>query len=128
MTVSELVLASHKAAKAKGFYDQGPRNIGELLMLTVSELSEALEAHRHGKRANPLGGDIKNVWQEINGKTMVNPYIFESDIKDSLEDELADAVIRIADMAGYLGIDLESHVLAKMSYNETRPQKHGKAY
>jgi NTP pyrophosphatase (non-canonical NTP hydrolase) len=54
--------------------------------------------------------------------------IFAKDVKDTFEDELADAVIRIADLCGYLNIDLESHIKAKMRYNETRPHKHGKEY
>lgn len=46
----------------------------------------------------------------------------------SVEFEIADAVIRIADLCGNLGIDLEAHVAAKMEYNKYRPHKHGKAY
>lgn len=126
MTISDLVLAAHGAAKERGFYDQGSRNVGELLMLIVSELSEALEAHRHDRWATQTAA--KSMWQEINGEMVINPIIFESGIKDTVEDELADAIIRIADTAGYLGIDLEAHVVAKLSYNEIRPPKHGKAY
>lgn len=42
--------------------------------------------------------------------------------------ELADAVIRIADLCGYLGIDLDTVISEKMAYNETRPFKHGKRF
>ena len=42
--------------------------------------------------------------------------------------ELADAVIRIADLCGYLGIDLDAVISEKMAYNETRPFKHGKRF
>lgn len=42
--------------------------------------------------------------------------------------ELADAVIRIADLCGHLGIDLEAAIDLKMAYNETRPFKHGKRF
>ena len=45
MNVAEIVKEIHETNKSKGFWDKD-RNIGELLMLTVSELSEALEAHR----------------------------------------------------------------------------------
>ena len=41
---------------------------------------------------------------------------------------LADAVIRIADLCGYLGIDLDTVISEKMAYNETRPFKHGKRF
>lgn len=124
MTITELVTKAHENAKRKGFYDQ-EKNIGEALMLIVSELSEALEADRHGRRS-------KKTWELVNHRvvdcTGLKPHDFACEVKDTLEDELADAAIRIADLAGYLGIDLEAHVIAKMAYNETRPQKHGKAY
>ncbi|MEI2422137.1 hypothetical protein V6O07_17795, partial [Arthrospira platensis SPKY2] len=35
----------HKNNKEKGFWDT-EKNVGELLMLVVSELGEAMEAHR----------------------------------------------------------------------------------
>jgi NTP pyrophosphatase (non-canonical NTP hydrolase) len=43
--------AVHANAKEKGFWDD-ERNIGEMLMLAVSELSEALEAFRKHDPAN----------------------------------------------------------------------------
>ena len=42
--------------------------------------------------------------------------------------ELADAVIRIADLAGALGIDLDRAIAEKMAFNEKRPYKHGKKF
>jgi len=48
MDINNLVKKAHKAAVDKGFYPEGKnKNIGELLMLVVSELGEALEAHRN---------------------------------------------------------------------------------
>jgi NTP pyrophosphatase (non-canonical NTP hydrolase) len=51
----------------------------------------------------------------------------EKELK-SFEMELADAVIRIADLAESQGIDLEWQISKKLEYNQTRPQKHGKAF
>lgn len=51
MRLNNMSQICHKAAKDKGFWDRD-RNIGELLMLVVSELSEALEADRKGDREN----------------------------------------------------------------------------
>ena len=43
MNINELIKEAHQNAVSKGFYDDGEKNIGELLMLIVSELGEALE-------------------------------------------------------------------------------------
>jgi hypothetical protein len=47
---------------------------------------------------------------------------------ESVELEIADTFIRLFDLCGFYGIDIDSHVAAKMAYNTTRPPKHGKAY
>lgn len=92
----------HENAKAKGFWDS-TRNRGELFMLIVSELGEALEAHRKGRFAN--WADFISRSSQINGvrdteeKAFV--YGFEAEIKDTFEDEIADVVIRILDYVGW---------------------------
>ena len=65
------------------------RNIGELLMLIVSELSEAFEAHRNNRfvGSNFTGLSRFNVLKS--GKVSY----FEQYIKDTFEDELADIVM-----------------------------------
>lgn len=45
---------------------------------------------------------------------------------DNFVEELADAQIRIMDMAGTMGIDLDAAIKAKMLKNADRPYKHGK--
>lgn len=104
MTIKQLCEASHQQAVRKGFWEDD-RNDGELLMLIVSELSEALEALRD---CNPKSSKIKRF--------------------TLLEEELADAVIRICDMADARGCRLEEALSAKLKYNEKRPRKHGKAF
>lgn len=53
---------------------------------------------------------------------------FESHIKDTVEDELSDAIIRILDLCGWLNIDIQRHVDLKMQYNAGREKMHGKKY
>ena len=43
----------------------------------------------------------------------------------SFQEELADAVIRIFDLAGLLKIQIGSYILEKHKYNRTRPHRHG---
>jgi len=134
MDIKELIKEHHGAMVAKGFYDcpkcngkkstcnyehseglayclkckicptckgsgiNPNKNIGELLMLIVSEMSEALEAHRIKKFAD---------WDGF--KTFIKEDFnlgFESCIKDTLGDEIADVILRIADICGYLKLDL----------------------
>ena len=45
LTLDELIKLCHDTAVEKGFWDE-PRNLGEALMLIVTELAEAMEAHR----------------------------------------------------------------------------------
>lgn len=46
----------------------------------------------------------------------------------NVAEELADVAIRLGDLCGGLGIDLESAILAKMDKNKARPRLHGKEY
>lgn len=129
MTIPELVERSHANAVNKGFYGDdgnGERNFGELIALTHSELSEALEAHRTGKDCvvDPKYYDNPDEWLDIE----LWKANFVRDIKDTTADEIADTFIRLGDLCGYLGLDIDSHIRAKMAYNATREKLHGKRY
>lgn len=125
MTITELVDKNHAAMVEKGFH-QKEKNIGEVLMLIVSELSEALDAHRKDKFFDH-DGFIEELETYARGGE-VRAGFFAGAVKDTFEDELADVVLRVADLCGMLDIDLETHIKAKMRYNASRPYKHGKAY
>lgn len=88
------------------------RNIGEALMLIVSEATEAMEGHRKGLQDEHL--------PEFT----------------AFEVELADIIIRTADLAGGTGARVAEAVVAKLNYNrnredhkiENRIKKNGKKY
>ena len=88
------------------------------LALVQSEISEALEACRKNRYADFQAFEAAGETKEA----------FEKYIKDSFEDELADALIRILELAAVQNIDMDKHIQAKMKYNDTRPYKFGKAY
>ena len=50
-SLNQLSQICHSIAKEKGFWDE-KRNIGEALMLIVTELAEAMEAYRHQDQEN----------------------------------------------------------------------------
>lgn len=136
MTISELVTRAHDNAVKHGFWDP-PLNFGTAIALIHSELSEALEEDRAGRpmtwyhcTAGNGDGTVCNPekWPdcEMAGKEDLCPYRHVK--PEGAAVELADAVIRIADLCGHLGIDLETAIAQKMAYNETRPFKHGKKF
>lgn len=114
--------------KAKGF-DVSKENIGQTLMLIVSELSEALEALRKNKRANIDLFDFDHVFQsDIIPEDERFKKAFTQSIKDTFEDEIADSFIRLFDLVGGLGIDIDFHIEQKLKFNKTREHKHGKLF
>jgi NTP pyrophosphatase (non-canonical NTP hydrolase) len=122
----------HQNNVDKGFWDE-ERNVGELLMLVVSELAEAMEAHR-GRRGNNEKEGIEsfkeliisgNNWED-NADSLKLAY--QDFIKGGFAEEIADAVIRLLDLSAGLGIDLEWHIQQKVAYNKTREKLHGKKY
>ena len=70
--------------------------VGSKLMLVVTEVAEAMEGNRKDKMDDHL------------------PH------RKMIEVELADAVIRIGDLAGALGLDLGGAIAEKMRYNANR--------
>jgi NTP pyrophosphatase (non-canonical NTP hydrolase) len=132
--MKNLIAQAHGTAKEKGFWDT-ERNVSEMLMLIVSEVAEAQEALRKNHYADK--SVITSLVQDIELEKSDEEFqmdkgiwkgLFEDKIKSSFEDEIADVAIRLFDLCGGLGIDLEKHIELKMKYNSMRGYKHGKAF
>lgn len=72
------------------------RNVPEMLMLIVSEIAEGMEGYR---------------------KDLPDTHL---PLRPMIEVELADALIRIFDLAGYLGLDLGGALIEKFRFNASR--------
>lgn len=107
MKISEMQMAAWQNSEDKGFHIGAENlNVPTKLMLIVSELSEALEEYRESK---PLRYRVASNLEKPEG----------------IAAELADVVIRVGDLAGILGFDLEDAIREKMEYNSTRAFMHG---
>ena len=129
MTIREMQKRAFQTGKEKGFFKEGePVNIDQKLLLTVGELVEAQNELRNGMP--PEAVYFHNF--EQHGETLVFDHApaFENvpAKPEGFGVELADAVIRIADLCEALGLDLEALIQLKMRYNATRPYKHGKQF
>ena len=104
LTIKKLITESHTTARSKVWWDEEV-NIGEKIALMHSELSEDLEEY--------LSQEEKKLYRGPDGKP--EGFIFE----------LADTIIRIADLCGKLDLNLEKALQIKMEFNQTRPYRHG---
>lgn len=109
--------------EAKGFHEVEYSN-EELLMMVIIELSKAVEADSGGKRADldkfygyiGMKGDFQEdpTDSEYRG-------CYSHNIKGSIEDNLASAVVKLLDLAGFRGIDIvdtDSQNFCKYDYKE----------
>lgn len=85
---------AHMTAVEHGFHDEEKPDC-YWLGLVMSEAGEAINADRKGRHA-----DTKR-FEEVMEMRCISPRVaFEGNIKDSVEDEIADIVIRLLDFAG----------------------------
>jgi len=153
-TINELRDSAYKHAKDKGFYESynelcqlvidNTKNqdkeqndfiatltnllVTQKLALIGSEINEALEAWRSNKFTALIDDELELLDLLRDKDVEMFTKMFKDKVKDTFEDELADSVIRMLELCGFLCIDIESHIKYKMEYNKTRGYKHGKEF
>lgn len=95
MSIGQIQARIHQQNREMGWWDS-PREDGTLLMLVTSEIAEAMEGFR---------------------KDLMDDHLTH---RKMAEVELADAMIRIMDIAAFHGFDLASAIVEKVDYNRTR--------
>lgn len=108
MEINELVEKAFENANNKGFWEDfaWPDN------------------HCESNKLNAIGNRLMLIVSEL-GEALE---ALRKNDEDNFKEELADVAIRLGDLCGGLGIDLEAEIIKKMDKNKDRPYKHGKAF
>lgn len=107
----ELTDRAYRIACEHGFHDV-ERSPEHWMMLVISEIGEMVEADRKNR-----GADVQGYEQS----SMSFIRTFETYIKDSTSDELADVVIRLFDFCGTIGyypVVVESYDLFRLTHGK----------
>lgn len=99
---------ANETARANGFYDNCASEISQKITALALIHEEVAEATRALRKGNPES-------EKIPGFRL-------------LEEELADIVIRVCDLAGEHNLELGAAIKAKMAFNLTREYKHGQKF
>lgn len=104
MNLNGLRDQAYEIAKSKGWHDQYRSN-SHYLCLVISELMETVNADRKNRHANINRYEAEYIYVKLKGS---DDFIekFEKYIKNTVEDELTDACIRLLDLAGLREVDL----------------------
>lgn len=111
-----LCVRAYQNAVKHGFHEQNYRDY-HYMMLIVTEISEAVNADRNGKYAN------RTMFEKNFDTPQTNPvshwiFCYEVFIKDTVEDEFADAAIRIFDYVGLNDSHINDSLFTEEAYSD----------
>lgn len=97
--IESLAKEAYETAKAHGFHDK-EHSEEHVAMLVITEIAEAVNADRKNKHADKV--TVEYLATQLDNVDAAFIETFKTDVKDTVEDELADAAIRILDSIGVL--------------------------
>lgn len=118
MKVSKLVGEANRAAKEHGFWDDWAQVLDLYDNVQDDDIifPKAMELNAINSRLALISSEVGEATEAIRNEDY-----------DGLAEELADIVIRVADLCGGLDIDLEEEIEKKMARNQEREYRHGKS-
>ncbi|EPY2286113.1 MazG-like family protein [Clostridium sporogenes] len=122
MEINELVEKAHRNAKSHGFWEDWER-IEQLENMAIN-ISKDGEKQVKIDKCNAIATRLMLIVSEVSEALEG----IRKDDRENFKEELADIVIRVADLAGGLDIDLDEEIKKKMKKNRNRPYKHGKEF
>jgi len=158
MELKELLQQSHQSYKDSGFWSDYDtiknimKNNPELftkhqieqvkyafisqkLSIIQKEISDSLSSLRIGKNYKGGKENLDKIIElsKIISEEQTDPQIFFkgsyiTHVKDTFEDEMATAFIKLCDLCEKIDLDIEKFILMKLAFNKTRTEKHNKLF
>jgi len=119
MEIKELIKEAHENAVNKGFWEIENKAI-KAVHYDPKYSFEVVEAIGHAFISQKLMLIVSEVSEALEAMR-------KNDV-NNFNEEIADIVIRIGDLCGGMGIDLEQEIINKMNKNKERPKLHGKLF
>lgn len=124
MTINELCQKAHANARDKGFWEDYDNIVHDLKYAKKEVGSGSLTRSLAVLCDNAIATRLMLVVSEVSEALEA---LRKTDYKN-FEEELADVAIRLGDLCGGLGVNLEYEIIKKMEKNRQRGYKHGKAF
>jgi NTP pyrophosphatase (non-canonical NTP hydrolase) len=118
--LNQLSSELHASAQDKGFYDDFNALLDVVAVAPGADLRMHIVQYEANTKLLLIATEIAEVVEEMRKGNAI--------VSEAVEEEFADILIRLLDLAGFLGIDLDSAVKMKREKNNARPHKHGKSF
>ena len=120
MTIKQLIKKCHKLAIEKGFWDKTCWWCGGISKEDIKRCSCNNNIFIPRNKSELLMLIVSELGEACEALRNNNDRNFK--------EEIADTFIRLADLCGGLGIDIEKEIIKKIKKNKKRPYKHGKEF